>query len=455
MTAVIILLALCGLMNAARSFEPIGGSVELAFGFLLLCAFFGGSLVEKIKSPKLTGYLLVGVAAGPFVLRLVSTEMVQNLTLVQDVAVCLIALTAGAELSINKIRPLLGTIKSITLWGVLGTTILIAGSIIALQPLLPFLHELSMVGVAMVSLMLAIVLASQSPAVVMALLDETRSDGPVSQTTLAVVVIADLMVIILFAVASSFVAAVIGSGEGSILSTVFTAIGFEIVLSGVIGLVIGIIFSLYLQYVKGNASLFVLLVCGVVAQVSPIMHLDALIVLLTAGVYLENFSKADCHKLIHDLEAAALPVYLVFFAVVGAKLDLALLATVILPAAIIALVRALGFWRGCAIAAKRSNANKEVAKWTWIGLLPQAGLALALVQILERAYPEPSFGPQASALILGVVGLNQLVTPILLRIALIKSGEAGKREVFDFAADDEDTTHHAAIPQAIPSAEKP
>jgi Kef-type K+ transport system membrane component KefB len=115
----------------------------------------------------------------------------------------------------------------------------------------------------------------------------------------------------------------------------------------------------------------------------------------------------------------------VFFALAGAGLQLDLLAGVIVPAAIIAIVRGGLFWWGCRRAARATGASPEVEKYVWVGLLPQAGLALALALIMRRTFP--GFGDQAAALVLGVVALNQLVTPILLRIALIRSGEAGRR----------------------------
>ncbi len=430
-------------MHAAGTFAPDTGAaigVELAFGFLLLVAFFAGKLVEYAKSPKLTGYILVGVVAGPFFAPyLISKPMMLNLEIIQRVAVCLIALTAGAELSVEKMKPLMKTIKGITIWAVLATTFLIAGTIYGLIEvgLLPFLSDLDTTAKVAVCMMIAIVLASQSPAVVMALLEETRADGPLSQVSLAVVVIADLLVIVLYALFSSVAAAVAGEG-GDIAGTVFTVF-LEVIVSPVLGLVIGYLVAIYLQYVKGGAALFVLAVCIVVAELSKAIHLDALMVMLATGLYLENISKVNCHKLIEELESASLPVYLVFFSLVGAGLNVFELWSMIIPAAIIAVIRGLGFWKGCAYATKKSGAEESVQKYGWIGLLPQAGLALALVLHLSKNFSgvaadgtATGFGGQAAVLILAVVGLNQLVTPIMLRFALVKSGEAGKRATHEF-----------------------
>lgn len=451
MTALILLVALGGLMHAARSFAPHGAELtqlvgtDLAFGFLLLAAYFGGKLVAMARSPQLTGYILVGVAAGPFVLDLVSTDMVGSLKIVNGVAVCLIALTAGAELSLKKMKPLMKTVTSMMFWAVVGTTLLLAITIFAIRPMLPLFDEMGTTQSLLVCVMLAVTLASQSPAVVMALINETKSDGPVSQTTLALVVIADLLVIVLYALASSGVTAVSGGGV-DVMQTVKT-VSWELGGSAGIGLFIGVLLALFLKHVERGATLFVVLICFVVAEVGAAIHLDALIVTLTAGVYLENISRVDSHKLIHDLEAASLPVYLVFFALAGAGLQLDLVYMVLAPAVIVAVVRAVGFYVGCRIAAKRSHAAPMVAKWTWIGLLPQAGLALALALLMDRAFP--AFGTEAAALILGVVGINQVITPIALRFALIAAGEAGKKAGADFGHDEHDDLAHDTEPHAI------
>ena len=63
-----------------------------------------------------------------------------------------------------------------------------------------------------------------------------------------------------------------------------------------------------------------------------------------------------------------------------------------------------------------------------------ASLALALALVLQNTFPEPSFGGKASVILFGVVALNEMVAPIVLRIVLLRSGEAGKKQGVDFAA---------------------
>src|SRR5262249_23757315 len=97
MIPLILLLAVGGMMQAIRSFSgPVAG-LELAFGYLLLVAFFTGKIFGRFGLPKLTGYLIAGVISGKYVLSLVTGEMGSSLKIVSDVATCIIALTAGSE----------------------------------------------------------------------------------------------------------------------------------------------------------------------------------------------------------------------------------------------------------------------------------------------------------------------------------------------------------------------
>jgi hypothetical protein len=162
------------------------------------------------------------------------------------------------------------------------------------------------------------------------------------------------------------------------------------------------------------------------------MHLDPLIVLLASGIWLRNFSRADATLLLKDFESAQLPTFLVFFALAGSKLDIYMLWGSLIPVLIIAGVRAGSFYIGAKFACRISGADEVVQKYAWFGLVPQAGLALALALVLKNTFP--SFGDAAAVILFGVVGFNECVAPVILRKMLIRSGEAGKKKGVDFAA---------------------
>ena len=434
MRAAVILVVLAALLHATRSFRPHSGEasdvagVALAFGFLLLAAFHAGSLFARVRLPKIVAYLVTGIVTGPHLMNLVSEPMIRELELVNGVAVCLIALTAGGELDLERFRPLLGTIRALTVWAVAGTCVLLAAALFAGRSFLPFLADLEVGPALAVCAMLGVALSAQSPAVVMAMLSETRADGPVSRTILGTVVVADLVVILLFGIASAVAQAATGAGA----DPVGTALGLAWELPGSIlaGALVAGVLALYLRYAARAGALFVLLLCLVVSEVGRRIHLDPLVVMLSAGVIVQNAPRVDAHALVHAIESASLPVYLVFFALAGATLHLDLLVELGIPAVILVLVRAAGF-RGGALLATR-EVDPMIRKHAWVGLLPQAGLALALALIVRRTFPE--IGDPASALVLAVIAINELVMPLVLRHALLAAGEADGRDEPEFVA---------------------
>lgn len=426
---VLLLVAVGSLMWAARSFlpEPNGApsttGLTLALGFVLLAAFLAGHLASRVGLPKLTGYLAAGIVSGPAVLDLISERMVSGLTLVNGAAVALIALTAGGELSFGRMRPLMKSIGWITLIAVVGTAIVLAGAVLALSPMLPFLSELSPLGALAAALVLGVTVSAQSPAVVIAVRSETNADGPVTRTILGVVVAADLVVIVLFALASAFCRAVL-SGQADMGETA-ASVAWELFGSMGAGVIVGLVLVLYLTRVQGGAALFVVAICVVVAEVGTRLHLDPLITALAAGVVVENTSDKG-HVLLDEIAAASLPLYVVFFAVAGASIHLDVLPIVGVPALILVVVRAAGFLGGSRLAARIAGAPPEVGRYAGFGLLPQAGLAIALSLLFARTFPE--LGTDAAALTLGVVAINELVAPVFFRRALLASGEGRLEE---------------------------
>ena len=432
MIPLLLLVAIGGLMQAARSFSVVGGAgaTELAFGFLLLAAYFTARLVSRIGLPRLTGYLLAGVISGPFVLQLVTREMTDSLKVVNGVATCILGLTAGAELNLERVRPVMATLRALTVIAVLGVIAVLAGVLYAIRPMLPMFAAMSATQSLAACAVLAVALTPQSPAVVMALLSETRAGGPLSQLMLASVVVADLVVVLCYALAAAVAGAVIGDTV-EVLDLVLS-VSWELLGSVVFGVAIGMLIGAFVRSVQHGASLFALLICVVVAEIGSRVYLDPLIVMLAAGIWLENFSRADASALLHGFESAQLPVFLVWFALSGTKLDLVQLWQTLVPVLILAAARTGWFFVGSRIACAWTAAAPVVARFSWVGLVPQAGLSLALIVVIQNDFP--SFGGDAAVMILSLLGVNLLVSPVLLRSALIRSGEAGQKPAEDFAA---------------------
>ena len=423
----LLVLILAGLMHAARSFAPdtvVGGGAAgtaLACGYLLLSAFLVGAIFKSLRLPRLTGYLVTGIVVGPQILNLVSGAMVSNLQIFTGTATALIALTAGVELDLRAMKPLLKSIGWLSLIAVCGTIVLISLAVFGLRRELPFLHDLTTIQVAAMSAVLGVTMVAQSPAVVVALHSEMESDGPLTRTVLGVVVLSDLLVIVLFAIVSSITKSFLGSGSDALHTA--GALAWEVLGSLVIGTLVGIVVTIYLKYVKGSSALFVITAAFLIAEVGQRIDLDPLLVALAAGVFIRNFTQQG-GRLQDEIEQSSLPVYVVFFAVTGATIHVHDLLVVGLPAIVLVATRMSGFLALGWLSTRIARATDNVRKYIGFGLMPQAGLALALALLFVKTFPK--LGAGAAALVFGGVAINEMVAPVLYRYALVKTGEAGK-----------------------------
>lgn len=424
--AVALLVPLVALMRFVRGFAPetYAGrfGVALALGFLLLAALQIGKIFCNVGLPKLTGYLATGVVFGPEVLGLVTREMVGSLDLASGVAVGIIALTAGAEMDLRRMRPRMRAIVWIVGLALSLATASIGAVLFLLAPRLPFLAGEPFGARLMIIAVVAIVLASLSPTVVLAMLKETESRGPLSETILGVVVLADLLIIVAFAAAHAWASSRFGGGAGDIGA--LPKLLIEIFGSAAVGAILAVVLGLWLRRASSTAVPIVLGACVLANEVGTRFHLDVLVICLTAGLLLENVLRIRAETLARDLAPAALPVFVVFFAVTGARLHLHELRALLPIALLIAFVRAATLATGAAIGATVAREPPTTRRFAPFALVPQAGVSIGLSALVERHFP--SWGPAARALILGVVACNEVVGPVILRLALVRSGEAGR-----------------------------
>lgn len=424
--AAALLAVIVVVVAAARSFLPeetslVGSGAALAFGFVLLAALQCGTLFSGVGLPRLTGYLVCGFVAGPSCLDFVSERMVSDLKLVNGVAIGLIALAAGGELNFRRLRPRLRAIASIGSVSIVITAAVIAATVFAFAPFLPFMNGMTVVPRAVVSLTMAVVLSALSPTVTLALIEETGAAGPICETLLGVVVMADLAIVFSFAGVNALAGATFGGAA--------TGAGTELMIhifgSIAAGAVLGALFTVYLKKYAQRVALFVFGVCFVCAEAGTRLHLDPLLMCLTAGLFLENFTDIEGAKLVHDIEAASMPVFAVFFAVAGAGLHWTVFARVAPVAVALALVRALAYVLGSQVGMRLGRVPTEQRRTIPFGMLSQSGIAIGLSVLVAKHFP--GWGEGASACLLGAVMLNEMIGPVLFRGALMRSGEAGKR----------------------------
>jgi Kef-type K+ transport system membrane component KefB len=397
--------------------EDTGTPVLLAAGALLLCGMFAGKVAKGVGLPRLTGYILVGVALGPYALGFIPGAGVKGLELVKGLAVSLIALVAGTELHLGLIRRV-GSKVAILCGVVCGTTFVVCfAAVFALKPLLPFLAPMTVPQALAVSALVSTVVVSFSPTVTIAIVQETQARGTFTEFLMALVIIGDLFVMVAFAVAAGLVKASFGAGFD--FRGLVGSVGWELFGSVGVGALLAVAMLVYMRRVNRELPLFLVALCFAAAEGGTRLHLSPLLVSLSAGALIANLDERQSQRIHHAIQLAGLPVFALFFAAAGAGLKLDALKEVGPAALLLVGVRALAIHQACRRFAPAED--PRLRRYLWMGLISQAGVTFGLAALVSRTFPD--FGPQVEVLIVAMITTHELIGPVLTRRSLEKVGE--------------------------------
>lgn len=423
------------LLGGMQLIQPLGspgfGSQSLlAFGFLILGAYAVGELLVGFGIPKLVGYLLAGVAFGPWGLNTVAADSVAALAPVGSLALALIAFLAGAELRWSELRERGGAVVRILASELSLTLLVIFALLVAFQRYVPFVAGGTRAEVIAFSLLFASVAVVHSPAVTLALLSETRARGPVARTSLGLVLLSDVVIVLLLTATLTLVRVIVPPRGPNVPTLALGGVIWEIGGAAVVGAAIGALVALYLRVLRRELFLFAILVAFFGSEIAALVHVEPLLTLIVAGFVVENISvPAHGAALRHAMERAAAPVFVVFFALAGAQIELPVLERywpIVLP---LVVVRGASIWAGCRVGLRwakvRGTEGDAVRRHLWTGLIPQAGVAIGLAITIANTYPVR--GGQIRTIFLALVAVNQALGPILFRRALQRSGEIPAR----------------------------
>ena len=265
-------------------------ATTVVLGFILLASFFFGRLTAKMYLPLITGYLIAGMLFGPYGLGIFRGEDVERLAMIDSLALSFIAMAAGGEMDRHQIMKRAANILTVTFFQ-------IAGVFIGIAALFYLLLHFSLLNIAATgpaalyaAIILGIIATANSPSSVVAIINESRAKGPVTETTLGVTVIKDIMVILLFALAVSWIQSDMEGNGGGAAGMVFLDIFTDLFLSILVGTALGFFVIIYLNTLRGQMLLFTLGVAVISSELSSIFDLNELIVCIMVGFIVRNFS---------------------------------------------------------------------------------------------------------------------------------------------------------------------
>jgi len=393
----------------------------VALGMLLLWGQLLGELGERYRLPRVTGYLAAGIVLGPWALRAVPGETVAALDLFGEVALGLIALTAGGEFTWRVLREGWRLLLGVTVAHLLLVGVGVGALAYAALGAVPLLGPLAPGQRAAAALLVGTIAVAKSPATTIAVIAETRARGPLVDSVLGITILKDIVLVLLFAAALGAARAMAAVGGGGVGGEAVRLLA-EIVASLALGGALGIALGLYLGRVGRHPELVVAGIALLAAELGGRTHLEPLLVCLAAGFAARNLFPAAATGFLDALERASLPLYTVFFALVGAGLDLGVLRRAWAAAGALAGVRAALLWAATRLPAAWLGGPPALRRLGWTGFVAQAGLSLGLAGRVAAEFP--GFGRPLAALVVAAVVMNQLLGPPLWRWALVASGEA-------------------------------
>jgi len=404
----------------------------LAIGIAMFAGLFLSRLTSKLNLPDVTSYLVAGLLVGPLCLGrlgvpglgLTTFEAVEELGLLNDVALGFIAFSIGSEFRVSSLRKIGRQATVVAIFQALVATLFVDVALLLLHLVLGDKLPVS------TCILLGAIATATAPAATLMVVNQYKARGPLTDMLLPVVALDDAVGLIVFAVSNGIAKALV-SGTISVVSVLVNPI-LEIILSVGLGMALGWIFSEVEIYFNSNSKRLSLAVAFVVlcTAISKLhfnlgeVHIgfsSLLVTMMCATVFcnLCDFSE----QIMYQVDRWTAPIYVLFFVLSGSELDLTVFAdlAVVGIGVVYILTRSAGKISGSNISARMTRCPESVCKYLGITLLPQAGVALGMSVMVAAEFGTE--GALVRNIVLFSVLVYELVGPTLTRIALTKAGD--------------------------------
>lgn len=398
----------------------------LLIGLAIVLGHIGGKLAGRLRLPSILGYLTVGVIFGASVFNVVDQPTADSLALVTDFGLAIVAFIIGAELSLATLRRIGKGLVTILLGQFSGAVIIVFLAVFLLAGfILP-----DPAFALPTALIFAAVASATAPAGTVAVIQECRAKGPLTTMLMAIVGLDDALAIVAYAFAAAFARMALG-GASLGLSSLLAGPVLEILGSLALGAATGLALTAACSRTRARPEVLSLTLGAIlfVTGLSNVLHLSLILTNLALGMTVANLSKRETERAYSSIERITHPVYILFFVVAGAHLDIRVLFASGLLVPVYITGRSAGKLLGAGTGAVISRADESIRRYLGLGLLSQAGVAVGLALLTARefsAYGE--VGNNLATLVISTATAStvffEIVGPVATRIALTGSGEA-------------------------------
>lgn len=386
--------------------------VLLKIGIVLVVGLVGGKVARIFKLPNVSGYLVAGLFLGPSFFKYISAADIDSLSVISEVALAIIAFSIGSEFVFKDMLKLGKSIVIITLLEVIGA-VAVVFSLMYFVFGQPFAF----------SIVIASMSAATAPAATLMVMRQYRADGPLTRTVLPVVALDDVFGIMAFGIALSLARISVGGSDSTLLQMLVQPL-VEIVGSLGLGLVLGFILAWVAKKAEDRDEMqgISLAAIAVATGLSTWLGLSPLLTNIVMGTVVVNVMRHST-RVFTSVNDFASPVYVLFFTLAGASLDLRILMSVGLMGLAYIVARAVGKGVGAYAGARYVKAPESVQKYLGLALLPQGGISIGLSVLVRQFLPQ--YAVPITTIIMFSVLVYEVSGPIFAKIAISKAGEIG------------------------------
>lgn len=384
-------------------------SVLFDLALILFSGLILGRAVKLIKLPNVTGYLIAGLIIGPYCFKLLTIDFVTDLEIISEMALAFIAFSIGAEFKLSYLKKMGLTPVIIAVSEAVAAFLLVTGAL----TLFGFDFE--------IALLLGAIASATAPAATIMVVRQYKAKGPVTQTLLSVVALDDAVALMAFGFAMAIVNTMQHPEQSSMIMSIVSPF-IEIFGSILVGFVLGLIFTIPLRFFKKDSNRTIITVGFVFlgSSLATMMGLSSLLLCMCMGAMLVNVTKAG-RSIFKLAENITPPIFLMFFVVSGAELNVTILPKIGVIGILYLVFRVAGKALGAYTGATIMKAPAVVKKFVGLTLVPQAGVAIGLSLIAAQTLPE--YGQTIRAVILCGTMVYELIGPVATKIALKRAGE--------------------------------
>jgi len=386
-------------------------------GIVLIAGLAVGRVFEQLAIPRVVGFIIIGLLLGDSITHVFTQDFINNLSPVTSLALALIGFMVGGELKYPIFKKygkqFLFILLSEGLFAMFAVTLLIS----------------IWTGNLALGIILGALSSATAPAATVDVLWEYQSRGPLTTTILAIVALDDGLGLILYGFALAF-ADVLVSGAALSWHTMLLKPLTEIFGAILIGGLSGALLDMGLRYIHKKEDILVMNL-GVVmlaAGFSAYLHFSLILTAMVTGLYLANIHPHRNEVSFEIIKEFTPPIYIIFFVLVGARLQLSLLSEMGIIGVLYVVGRTLGKWSGAYLGAQFSHAPKAVKRYLGFALFSQAGIALGLaLDTYQHFHGQGLKAAELGSTVINVIAattfLVQIIGPPCVKYAIMKAGE--------------------------------